>query len=187
MNRQWKQALVTGLMVLGWGVLVDKAQAVNPDSIVVNVTPNVTYSVHITSPMTGGYQFGSQALGATTLSTSAIGVTNDGNVSEYFTMSIANSSPGNWAPQTGAPGADQYEMQALLTTANAQPVSSGVSEALTTSAPGTGATHYGQGGFAKTPASTTRFLWLQLLMPTDLITSTGVAQTMLLTVNAQGS
>jgi len=186
MNRHIKQTLGIAFMAVGLGMLGTKAYAVS-DSIVVNVTPNVTYSVQITSPMPNGYQFGSQSLSATTLSTASIGVKNNGNVSEFFTMSIANSSPGSWAPQSGAPGADQYEMQALLTTANSQPTTASVSEAVTTSAPGTGATHYGQGGFAKTPANTTRFLWLQLTMPSDLITSTGGAQTMLMTINAQGS
>ena len=62
--------LTQGLMVmaLGLGVYGSANALMNPDTIVVSVTPGgLTYAVAITSPMLGGYQFGTVALAATLL------------------------------------------------------------------------------------------------------------------------
>src|SRR5579862_8377910 len=97
-----------GLFALGLGMLGTKAQAVNnPDTMTVSVTPNVTYGVAITSVNASGYQFGTQNLGATTVSTAAIVLTNSGNVYEYFSMGISNTS-GSWSAVNTAPSTDQF-------------------------------------------------------------------------------
>jgi len=178
-RNRWKQWMLS--IGLGLG-LSGAAHAVNPDTMVVSVTPSVTYSVSIASPMVQGYQFGTVALGATTISTVAIVVNNNGNVSEYFSMSISNASPGTWTP-AGSAGADQFSMLAHF--AATQPASATFTDALTGSVPGAAATLYGQSS-TKTNASANRNLWLKLLMPTSMTGAVG-AQTMTLTVNGQGS
>jgi len=180
MKTTWKVAL--GAVALSVGLL-GKAQAVNPDTMVVSVTPSVTYSVAIASPMTGGYQFGTVALGATTISTAAIVVTNNGNVAQYFSMSISNSSPGTWAPNAGVPASDQYRMMGFFNAT--QPAASTFVDAMTTSVPGVAATLYGQAS-TRTNASAARNLWLRLEMPTAM-TGAVSAQTMTLTINGQAS
>jgi len=178
-SNRWKQWMLSVGIGLG---LSGAAHAVNPDTMVVSVTPSVTYSVSIASPMTGGYQFGTVALGATTISTAAIVVTNDGNVSEYFSMAISNSSPAAWTPDTAA-NEDVFALLAHF--AATQPASATFTDALTGSAPGAAASLYGQSA-TKTNASGTRNLWLKLLMPTSMTAAPG-AQTMTLTVNGQGA
>ena len=78
MNKKLKQVVKVGLFVLGLGVLGRVAQAASTDTMTVSVTPSVTYGVTITSVNASGYQFGTVALGATTVSTSAIVLTNSG-------------------------------------------------------------------------------------------------------------
>src|SRR5262249_43253012 len=113
MNKRLKHVLVTGLVVMGIGLLGRRAEAFQPDTMTLSVTPgNVTFSVVITSVNASGYQFGTVNIGATSISTAAIVVSNSGgsNVSEYFGMKVGNSSPDNWAPQSGAPGTDQFRL-----------------------------------------------------------------------------
>src|SRR5258708_1046572 len=112
MKQAVKALLATGLVILGLGAM-EKAHALNPDTITVSVTPTVTYAVPITSANSNGYQFQSVALGATTVSTSAITLTNSGNVSEYFSMAISNST-GSWTATAGAAGQDTFRMIAEL-------------------------------------------------------------------------
>ncbi len=182
MKTRLKQLLVMGLMVMGLGM--GKAWAWNPDTMVVSVTPSVTYSVSISSPMNQGYQFGTVALGATTISTVAIAVSNNGTVAESFSLAITNSAPGNWAP-AGSSGADQFRMSGYFNTTQPADGTFGAADDLTTSVPGTAANKFGQ-GVTKTNASSSKNLWLRLVMPTS-ITGAAVQQTMTLTVNGQGS
>jgi len=180
MRRWMKQGIIAAVVLAGW---VGVAQAVNPDTMVVSVTPTVTYSVSIASPMVQGYAFGNVALSFTTISTVAIVVSNNGNVSEYFSLAISNSSPGTWTPQAAA-GANQFSMRAHFTGAGgAQPADATFATALTTGVPGAAAALYGQAS-TKTNAATTNNLWLRLAMPTSM-TGAVVAQTMTLTINGQ--
>ena len=184
MNHVGRSILAAGLLVLGLGVMKE-AQAANPDTMTVSVTPSVTYSVAITSVNSSGYQFGTVALGATTVSTSAIVLTNNGNVSEYFSMAMGNTS-GSWVPVTGSPGTDQFRMIPYL---NATQVSSSTfvtGDAITTTQPGTAASSYNQAS-TKTNVNATKNLWLRLDMPTALNAGGTGLQTMTLSVYGQGS
>ena len=68
-----------------------------------------------------------------------------------------------------------------------QPAPASITDALTNPpVPGAAATLYGQASTKTAPAGTKK-LWLKLEMPTTLNTGTTGAQTMTLTVNAQGS
>jgi hypothetical protein len=174
-----------GMVGLGiaWG-FVGQAQAINPDTMVVSVTPGgVTYSVSIASPMAQGYVFGTVNLNATTISTVAIVVTNNGNVSEYFALKISNTSPDNWAPTAGAPTTNNFRMMAHF--ASGQPADGTFADALDGTIPDPSDTLYGQAS-TKTTASGSKNLWLRLSMP-QFISGSGGAQTMTLTVNGQGT
>src|SRR5205807_2268951 len=117
MNKRLKQVLATGLVLLGMGVMGRRAEAQQPDTMTLSVTPGgITYSVQITSVNSSGYQFGTVNIGATTVSTAAITVANTGggNVSEYFEMKAGVSTPAHRAPQSGAPGTDQFRLTGEL-------------------------------------------------------------------------
>src|SRR6266852_8731585 len=148
MNKRLKQVLVTGLMLLGIGAIGRRAEAQQPDTMTLSVTPGgIIYSVQITSVNGSGYQFGTVNIGAATVSTAAITVANTGggNISEYFGMKVSNSNPDNWAPQSGAPTTDQFRLTGELVT-NQPVLGSGfpTSDAVTGSFPGAAATLYGQ-------------------------------------------
>ena len=97
-----RRILATALFVVGLGIIGTKVEAANPDTMTVSVTPNVTFGVTITSVNASGYQFGTVNLGATTQSTAAVILTNSGNVAEYFSMAISNTS-GGWSAVSGVP------------------------------------------------------------------------------------
>ncbi len=192
MKSKLKQVLITGLVVMGIGVISTKrAEAKNPDTMTLSVTPaGLTYAVVITSVNGSGYQFGSVALAGTTVSTAAIVVTNTGgsNVSEYFGMMVSNTSPDSWTPQSGAPAADQFR---LIGEFSATQPATGITgfptaDAITGSFPGAAATLYGQ---ASTPTNVaaSKNLWLQLEMPTAVNAGSGGAQTMTLYIQGQSS
>ncbi len=191
MKSKLKQVLVTGLVVMGIGVIAQRAEAKNPDTMTLSVTPaGLTYSVAITSVNGSGYQFGSVALAGTTVSTAAIVVSNSGggNASEYFGMMVSNTSPDNWAPQTGAPAADQFRLIGEFSTT--QPVTGitgfPTSDAIDGSFPGAAAALYGQAS-TKTNVGASKNLWLQLEMPTAINVGAGGAQTMTLYIQGQSS
>ena len=185
MNKHMKHVLSTGLMVLGLGMCVSQAHAGNPDTMTVSVTPNVTYGVTITSVNASGYDFQTVALGATTVSTAPVTLTNSGNIAEYFAMAISSSS-GNWGSVIGTPGVDQFRMVGLFNATQPSSTTFNTSDALDTTAPTVAATLYGQSS-TKTNPSGTKNLWMRLEMPTGLNTGTAAAQTMTLTVNGQAS
>jgi hypothetical protein len=184
MNTKWQKVLSVGLMALGLGFMGKAVQAATSDTMVVSVTPLPTFAVSITSPSGSGYNFGNVALGATTLSTAAIVLNTAGaNSSAYFGVSISNTS-GNWTATTSAPGTDTFRMGAWVGTN--QPVMGSVTSYLSNGPfSGAAATLFNQA--ARTAANTTANLWLRLELPTALNTGTAVAQTMTLTVVAQGS
>src|SRR6185437_4534568 len=146
------RVLAAGLLLATLGV-VRQAQAANPDAMQVSVTPNVTYAVTITSVNASGYDFGTVALNATTQSTAAITVSNSGNIGEYFSMAISNTS-GNWAAVASAPTTDNFRMIGE-STANQPAVGTfNTSHALINSTPRAGAALYGQASTKTEPAAT---------------------------------
>src|ERR1700684_1235058 len=115
MKKHMKKALTTGLVALAVGWMAGRAQAASTDTMTVSVTPNAQYGVSISSPYAGGFNFGLVSLNATTQSTSAITVTNNGTIYEYFGISISNPS-GLWTATTVTPSTDTFRMSALLNT-----------------------------------------------------------------------
>ena len=189
MSNAVKVVMAAGLLVLGLG-MVKEAQAANPDTMKVYVTPSagsLSYAVTITSPEVQGYDFSSVALGATTISTLAIEVTNSGTVGEYFAMAISNTSPDNWASiATGTPGYNQYQMLGhFVGHGNGQPLDSTFSTSVDTM---TATYNYGTGNFGQSAVTAPgvgnrKDLWLRLTMPQTV--STGQQQAMTLTINGQ--
>ena len=189
MKNAVKVVMAAGLMVLGLG-LVKEAQAGTNDTMKVYVTPSagsLSYAVTITSPEVQGYDFSSVALGATTISTLAIEVTNSGTVGEYFAMAISNTSPDNWAAvPTGTPGYNQFKMLGhFVNHAAGQPVDStfDVNVDTMTSTYNYGTGNFGQTGLTSPGASNRKDLWLRLTMPQTV--ATGLQQAMTLTINGQ--
>ena len=183
----WKKIGTAGLIVLGLG-LVQKVQAAgNPDTMTISVTPSVTYAVTITSVNGSGYQFGTIALAATTVSTSAIVVKNTGTIWEYFSMAVTNTAPDAWTPGASGTAANNvFGMIAELSANQPLVASFAGGDALVNAISGTAATLYGQAS-TKTTVNGTKNLWLLLNMPTTLSVGTGAAQTMTLSVNGQSS
>lgn len=179
--RFWRALGIGGLLVLGFGAL-KPVQAASSDTIRISVTPTVTYGVTITSVNASGYDFGTVALAATTQSTASIILTNTGNVAEFFSLAVSNTS-GSWAPTTSAPTADNFRMGAILN-AGTMPAVGSFSDYLVNTPPGTAGSLYGQGG-SKTNPTLTKRLWLKLEMPQTLTTGGIGAQTMTITVNGQ--
>ena len=193
MNRRLKQALATGLMVVGVGWFT-KVQAASTDTMTVSVTPNATYGVSVTTPAgygtTNGFDFGIVNLNTSTQSTNAIILTNTGSIYEYFGMSISNTS-GGWAASAVAPTTDTFRLSALLNNPSSIPaISSTNFTALANNPPGTASTQYGQAALGKTSPTTgakTQNLWLRLEMPFTLNTGGTGTQTMTLSVTGQAS
>jgi hypothetical protein len=178
--------LATGLIVLGLG-LVKEAQAANPDTMTITVTPGgVNYAVTISSPFVTGYNFGTVNVGVTTVSTAAISVQNSGNISEYFSLAVVDATGGGLAwTNAAAPANVTYTMQGLFQ--SAQPLSAnfaGAGNNIPAAIPGTAANKFGQGTTQTLPAASAN-LWLQLQMPTG-VADTG-AHTLVLSVNGQAS
>ena len=185
MNKSLSHGKIVAAALLAVGLWALNARASGTsDSMVVSVTPGgLTYAVTISSPMTQGYRFGTVNMAATTISTVAITLTNAGNVAEYFSMKVSNTSPDNWAPVAGTPATDQFKLMAYLNAA--QPADATFVDALDNSIPGAAATLYGQAS-TRTAPSSTKNLWLRLTMPTA-VSGTGGAQTMTIVVNGQSS
>jgi hypothetical protein len=190
MNRIVKAALLSGFIVLGWGASQNAEALGNPDTMVITVTPGgVNYSVTITSPEVQGYDFALVNVGDTTISTKAIRIQNTGNIGEYFSLGIIDTTGGGnaWANSTSA-GGITYAMQALLVTVDAeQPANAsfaGASNNVPATPPGTAANRYGQ-GTTKTMPGDAKDLWLQLNMPTS-VNEFG-QHSLVLSVNGQSS
>jgi hypothetical protein len=93
------------------------AQAANPATITVTVTiQNISVSTS-----SGTYAFGTVASGSTTVSGDSIEVTNDGNVSETYSLDVTN--PAGWTAVQAAPGADEYALHAQFNTTEPTAVS----------------------------------------------------------------
>ena len=187
MNTKKKMGLaagVLGLMVRGMG-WVQESQAASTDTITVSVTPGgVSYAVSITSVSAGtGYAFGTVNLGATTVSTAAIVVTNTGNIAEYFALAISNSGPDSWTPSS-ATSTNTFVMDGYFNTT--QPAPATPTDTLGNGVVSASANLYNQAN-AKTGVSSTKNLWLKLIMPTQLNGGTGGQQTMTLSVTGQST
>lgn len=165
-----KKLLAMMGMTMGLFALAATASAANPATLILRVTPGVTRDVTLS---TGAYDFGSVNLGASTVTVTAVGVTNSGNV----TSSLALRSTGsvNWSTGTAA-GADTFLLRALFSAAQPAPASflaednvvgaSTLSTTQATTSVYTSAASGGVDGTSVAPAAS-RNLWFRLDMPTS--------------------
>ena len=104
--RQGKSILILGVL-LTVAILTgaSTAFAANPATITVTVTiQNLSVSA------TGPIAFGTVLAGSITVSTASSTVTNDGNVTETYSLDVTD--PAGWTSVQAATGADQYALHA---------------------------------------------------------------------------
>src|SRR5581483_1111954 len=116
-TKRWLKGLVMGIGMVAVG-LMGRAWAdtgLSPlgdtDTIKLFVTPAVNYGVIITSVHQSGYDFGTVNLNSVTHSTSAILVTNTGNVNENFMLYGIHLA--TWTLASSA-GTDQAMIQGVF-------------------------------------------------------------------------
>jgi hypothetical protein len=174
-----RRTRIAGLLVLvglvGTGQM---AHAANPATISVTVTiQNLSVSA------TGPIAFGTVVAGSETVSGSASTVTNDGNVTETYSLSLTN--PASWTAVQAAPSA--AEEYALLAKFNSSaPTAASFSYAnhalSTTSVASSGTKFAGDETGLSVAASGTRSLWFRFNAPTSTAVTT--QQTITVTVTA---
>ena len=174
--RKWMKlfGVAAGLTLAG---LPSVSWAANPATITVTVTiQNLSVSA------TGPIAFGTVIAGSQSVSGSGSTVTNDGNVTETYSLSLTN--PSGWTAVTSSPASEQY---ALLAQFNAS-APTGVSFAyadhgLTTTPVGSSATTFAGGATGlSVAASAVRTLWFRFDAPSS--TSVATQQSITVTVTA---
>lgn len=176
--------VVVGFLGLCMADLVFAAQTAD-------ITVTVTCRKLSVSVSPSAYAFGTVNEGSETVATSAITVTNDGNVNEDYEAKLTN--PGGWtAIQAGTPGVDQYILGAIFKTNapttgnyddNEDMLSTSYVEA-TALIFALDADPDAQKGF-NVAASATRNLWFYFFAPSS--TTVGTQQSITVTLRATAS
>ena len=172
----WKSvALLSFALMLGTG---GAAWAANPATISVTVTIQAL-SVSASGPIA----FGTVTASSSTVSGASSTVTNDGNVTETFSLSLTN--PATWTAVQAAPAA--AEEYALLAQFNSAAPTSGsftyANYALSTTSVASSATKFaGNQNGLSLPATTVRNLWFRFDAP--ISTAVTTQQTITVTVTA---
>lgn len=164
-----KKVLAVMAVAVGFLAMAGAAQAANPASLVLRVTPNVTRDVTLS---TGVVALGTQNLGATNIISSSVTVTNSGNVTSTYALRTSNSA--DWTAGAAA-GADVFNLRALFNGAAAPAAAAfQAGDDLTTVSTASTATVYSNGAETGVgvAASATRGLWFKLDMPTSSSVST---------------
>ena len=154
--------------------------AANPATISVTVTiQNLSVSA------TGPIAFGTVVAGSQTVSGAASTVTNDGNVTETYSLNLTN--PATWTAVGAAPSAaEEYALLALFN--NAAPVGTDfgyANHALSTVSTASSGTKFAgtQSGLS-VPVTQTRNLWFRFNAPTSTAVTTQQAITVTVTAAA---
>lgn len=175
MNKALK--IFLGLSTILLFNLADIAQAINPATISVTVTIQ-----NLSVAATGPIAFATVTAGSQTVSGSASTVTNDGNVTETYSLSLTD--PAGWTAVQAAPAANQYALLARFN--SAAPLATDFNytdHALTTTSTASSGTQFAgtQTGLSVATLGT-RSLWFRFNAPS----STGVTtqQTITVTVTA---
>ena len=160
----WKVALAA--LVVGLGLRT--AQAANPVDATITVTPVATLDLAI-SPTT--YAFGSLDVNTSSISATALTLTNNSQVTVAVNKVIgAQSTPAGWTAGAAA-GADTYELYVATSVARPADGDFGAdhlfgAEANSTALKGTG------GGTPTLANAATAALWFKLAMPTTVTSQT---------------
>jgi hypothetical protein len=170
--------MVASLVAVACLILVPaSAQAALSATIDVTVTiQNLSVSA------TGPIAFGVVTAASQTVSTLASTVTNDGNVTETYSLNLTD--PAGWTAVSAAPGVDEYALLSIFNVA--QPAVGDFNyadHALTTLPVSSSATQFAgtQSGLSLA-AGTISSLWLRFDAPTSTLVTT--QQTIVLTITA---
>jgi hypothetical protein len=166
--------IVCFLMVFAYASIV---QAANPATINVTVTiQNLSVSA------SGPIAFGTVTASSATVSTDSSHVVNDGNVTETYSLSLAN--PGGWTAVQALPGSEEYCLSAQFN--GSQPTSGSFAyadHALSTTPTACSASKFdGDQTGLSVPATEARYLWFKFEAPSS--TSVTTEQTIVVTVTA---
>jgi hypothetical protein len=162
------------LLVLAYGPAL---HAANPATINVTVTiQNLSVSA------SGPIAFGTVVASSVTVSSDSSQVVNDGNVTETYSLNLAN--PGGWTAVQAAPGSEGYCLSAQFN--GSQPTSGSfayVDHALSTTPAACSASKFaGDQTGLSVPVSGTRYLWFKFEAPSS--TSVTTEQTIVVTITA---
>ncbi|HEX9912226.1 MAG TPA: hypothetical protein VGB01_03155 [candidate division Zixibacteria bacterium] len=156
---------------------LSSALAANPANINATVTIQ-NLSVNATGPI----DFGIVVIGSATVSSAASTVTNDGNVTETYSLSLTN--PAGWTAVQSTPSDEQYCLSAMFNTS--QPASGTFTyadHALSVTSIACSATEFaGDQTGLSVPATQTRSLWLKFEAPSSTTVTT--QQTIVVTITA---
>lgn len=154
-------------------------QAANPATINVTVTvQNISVSA------TGPIAFGTVNTASTTVNATASTVTNDGNVTETYSLNLTD--PGGWTAVQAAPAGEEYCLSAQFNSTEPTAVSFTYADhALSTSSTACSASKFaGDQTGLSVAASATRSLWFKFEAPSS--TAVVTEQTIVVTVTAAG-
>ena len=159
--------------------LVPTAKAANPATINVTVTVQ-NLSVSATGPIA----FGTVAASSATVSSGSSTVTNDGNVTETYSLNLTDPVPPTWTAVQALPGDEEYCLSAMFNTT--QPASGGftyANHALSTTPTACSATKFAgdQTGLSVLKTQT-RSLWFKFEAPSSTTVTT--EQTIVVTITA---
>ncbi|MEW5700669.1 MAG: hypothetical protein AB1792_00335 [Candidatus Zixiibacteriota bacterium] len=178
MSKRTAAGLIPVIALALLGLWVSSAQAANPATI------NVTVMIqNLSVSATGPIAFGTVLASSETVSGSASTVTNDGNVTETYSLSLAN--PGGWTAVQAAPsGAEEFALLAQFNSSGPTAVSfTYANHALSTSStPSSGTKFAGNQTGLSVAVSGTRSLWFRFNAPTSTAVTT--QQTIVVTVTA---
>jgi hypothetical protein len=151
-----------GLATLGLVLSTGSAAAANPATISVTVTIQ-SLSVSATGPIA----FGTVVSSSETVSGSASTVTNDGNLTETYSLSLTN--PASWTAVQAAPAAEQYALLAKFNSGAPTAASFTYADnALSTTSVASSATKFaGNETGLSVAAAATRSLWFRFNAPTS--------------------
>lgn len=178
MSRSLRAIVVAGTVFVSWWAA--PAMAANPVTISVTVTiQNLSVSA------TGPIAFGTVVAGSQSVSGSASTVTNDGNVTETYSLSLIN--PASWTAVQAAPvAAGEFALLAQFN--SAAPLAASFTYAnhalsiLSVAASGT--KFAGSQSGLSVPASGTRSLWFRFNAPTSTAVTTQQSITVTITAAA---
>ena len=168
------------ILALAFTVIAGTAFAANPATISVTVTIQ-----NLSVAASGPVAFGTVVAGSQTVSTAGSTVTNDGNVTETYSVSLTN--PSSWTAVQAAPSsAENYALLAQFnSTAPTAASFTYANHALSTTSVASSATKFaGDQTGLSVAASGTRLAWFRFNAPTSTAVTTQQSITVTLTASA---
>jgi hypothetical protein len=178
MRKGFHGYLVAGVIAVAGLMLVPTA-AHAAQTAIINVTVTIQ---NLSVSATGPIAFGVVTAASQTVSSLASTVTNDGNVTETYSLNLTD--PAGWTSVTAAPGAEEYALLATFNTA--QPAVGDLNftdHALTTLPVSCSGTQFaGDQTGLSLAAGTVTSLWFRFDAPTSTLVTT--EQTIVVTITA---